>query len=67
MECGGPMERGFIADHSYGGIVQSLWVAGGPDRGRFSKSIKVKRKRQFVVETFRCAYCGALRSYAPDA
>lgn len=61
------MERGFLADHSYGAIVQGLWVAGEPDRARFSKSIKLKGKRQFVVETFRCAYCGALRSYAPDA
>ncbi|MEM1054908.1 MAG: hypothetical protein AAGI52_05235 [Bacteroidota bacterium] len=58
------MERGFIADMGYGTITQTLWVEGVPDKSRFSGNIKIKKKRQYPVETFRCAYCGSLRAYA---
>ena len=58
------MERGFVADMGYGSITQALWVEGEPERGRFSGSIKLRKKRAFYVETFRCDGCGAVRSYA---
>ena len=58
------MERGFVADMGYGSITQGLWVAGEPEKGWLSGSIKVKGKRAFFVETFRCNGCGAVRSYA---
>ena len=60
------MERGFIADMGYGSITQALWVEGEPEKGRFSGSLKIKKKPQFYAEAFRCETCGALRFYATE-
>ena len=57
------MERGFVADMGYGSITQALWVEGEPEVG-WMGSVKLKGRRQFYVETFRCDGCGAVRSYA---
>jgi hypothetical protein len=60
-KCGGPMELGFIADHTYAATFQSMWSAGEP-RKSFWGGIKLKE--MLTVDTYRCTDCGYLESYA---
>ena len=63
IECGGPMERGFLPDATQGGNARPRWAEGEAQRSYWT-GLKLKGRRQFYVETFRCEHCGALRSYA---
>lgn len=57
------MERGFKVDTTQGGYSRPRWAEGVAEKSIWT-GLKMKGKRQFYVETFRCAYCGALREYA---
>jgi hypothetical protein len=50
------MKLGFVVDHTYGGFPtpESIWTGE-----------KMSSKERHPVQTFRCARCGYLESYAP--
>ena len=62
-KCGGEMIEGFIADHTYGGILQSDWIEDAPVKS-FWQGTKISGKDQYKIKTFRCIECGYLESYA---
>ena len=64
-KCGGAMEIGAIADNTYGANLQSRWVEGEPKES-FWTGLKTSGKAQFKIETYRCAGCGYLESYATE-
>lgn len=64
-KCAGNMEIGFIADYKHGGIGTSDWVAGEAEKSIWT-GIKVRKKKQYLVNTFRCINCGFLESYATE-
>jgi hypothetical protein len=57
------MQEGFILDVSYADRLVSRWVAGKPEK-RFLIGVKTSGKEQHFIQTFRCARCGFLESYA---
>ena len=59
------MERGFSPDMTHGGTARHLWVEGAFEKS-FWTGYKSKGRRQYLVETFRCITCGALRAYATE-
>lgn len=65
-KCAGVMEIGFIADYTYGDsdstVVQNAWIEG--ELERTWAGAKIKGKRKYLVETFRCKNCGFLESFA---
>ncbi|MEL6615415.1 MAG: hypothetical protein AAFQ43_06730 [Bacteroidota bacterium] len=63
IECGGPMEEGFVIDATHGGQTRPVWAEGEPVTSIWT-GLKLKGKQQYYVQTFRCAHCGALREYA---
>ncbi len=62
-DCGGTMVEGFLLDLTYGGNMPTSWVAEPPEKS-FWTHTKVKGKEQWPVQTYRCAACGFLKSYA---
>ena len=72
-ECGGRMERGFVADANYGTSSFSIarWFGGTPSYSWHSglkvagKRVKMKDGRE--VAAFRCERCGALQNYVLTA
>lgn len=63
-KCQATMGDGFIYDNTHGGRSVSAWVAGKPERS-FWTGLKLKGRLHLCVETWRCARCGFLESYAP--
>lgn len=63
-KCNGRMEEGFILDaaHLNSGRV-SRWVAGPPSVSLYFE-INISGRDQYPVQTYRCAGCGYLESYA---
>lgn len=57
------MEPGYLLDLTYGSRGPTEWVEGVPERS-FWTGTKLGGRDRYVVETFRCEDCGALRSYA---
>ena len=57
------MERGYLADHSYGVTYPLAWVAGFP-RWRRWVGLKIRKRDKVPVATFRCTRCGRLDSFA---
>ena len=57
------MIQGFILEASAGVRMASRWVAGAPEP-EFWMGTKVDDKEQHEIQTFRCASCGFLESYA---
>ncbi len=66
-KCSGRMEAGFLLEQRDGNLKGvTEWVEGAPETGWWG-SVKVRKKRQLAVQTWRCARCGFLESYAPGA
>jgi hypothetical protein len=61
--CGRPMEPGYILDQGYGTVSPSAWVAGRPERSRWT-GLKLRGKDRLPVTTFRCPKCARLESFA---
>ncbi len=69
-ECGGKLDRGFIAEtldltqlHAYDA---SLWVDGQPEKG-FMWWLKTEGRKMYYVTAYRCEQCGFMKVYAgPD-
>ncbi len=57
------MSEGFVADHSYGTVLQSSWVEGEPERS-FWGGTKTDGKMKMPISTLRCTGCGHLEFYA---
>jgi hypothetical protein len=58
------MERGYVIDRGYGTITVSEWVAGIPEVGRWTRSLKLRKRSTLPTTTYRCPRCGYLESYA---
>jgi hypothetical protein len=63
LRCRAPMESGFIADNTHGGLAQENWTPGQPQRS-FWFGLKIDADQSIPVRTFRCPNCGYLESYA---
>ncbi|MDQ3755394.1 MAG: PF20097 family protein [Acidobacteriota bacterium] len=62
-DCKEEMVEGFILDMTYGEQLVPRWLKGRPEKSAWT-GIKAKGKECRSVETYRCAKCGLLRSYA---
>ena len=61
-KCGGEMAEGFVPDLNLGPLLP-FWVVGKPETD-FLGGLKVSGKDRYQIETFRCAKCGYLESFA---
>lgn len=62
--CRGVMDRGFVIDRGDYSIPETQkWVDGEPKR-TFWAGVTLKNRRVIAVNTYRCAECGFLESYA---
>ncbi len=59
------MDEGFILDHGHSTRHVSAWIGGKPEPGFLWSGAKIAGKEQHAIQTFRCAACGFLESYAP--
>jgi predicted nucleic-acid-binding Zn-ribbon protein len=64
-KCQRTMEKGYIPDATYGGVVLGTWVEGEVETG-FLGAIKLKGKTRRTITTYRCNSCGYLESYAAE-
>ena len=65
FRCDGEMQEGFILDATDGPQLVARWVAGKPEKSRWTGT-KLKGKEQHLIHSFRCIRCGYLESYAPE-
>lgn len=65
-KCGGTMAIGVIVDHSHGTNYPETWQKGAASVSKWW-GLRLDKKAQLAVETWRCNRCGFLESYAPDA
>jgi len=64
-KCTSSMTQGFVLDRdSYGGHRVRKWVEGAPLKGFFG--LKIGKRQQLEVQTWRCTRCGYLESYAKN-
>jgi ribosomal protein S27AE len=61
-KCQGSMTEGFTLVATDGGSKAASWLEGAPDKRWYG--IKVGRKAQHEIQTWRCGRCGFLESYA---
>ena len=64
-KCQRAMQKGYIPDATYGGVVLGTWVEGEVETG-FLGAIKLKGKTRRKITTYRCSSCGYLESYAAE-
>ena len=66
-KCRGSMEKGYVADLTYGAVMQSAWTPGEPIRRRILGGIKWSwsQSANTPIVMFRCQSCGYLEAYAP--
>jgi hypothetical protein len=57
------MEAGYIVDQGYGTNAVPKWVAGVPEKSIWV-GLKLRKRQQIEVSTYRCRRCGYLESYA---
>jgi hypothetical protein len=57
------MVQGYTVDVGYGATAVPKWVEGEPERSIWT-GLKLRRKEQLAVRTYRCQRCGYLESYA---
>ena len=58
------MAEGFVLDADGNGSRKvNRWIEGAPEKHWYG--LKVRGRKQFDVQTFRCNRCGYLESYAP--
>jgi ribosomal protein S27AE len=61
-KCRGPMDEGFMLDHTHGGYETPTFVLGQLRKRWWG--IQTKGQTKFSVITFRCSRCGFLESHA---
>jgi hypothetical protein len=59
------MEKGYIADLTYGAALQSALTPGRPTPRRFPGGINWNKADNAPIFTCRCQRFGYLESYAP--
>jgi hypothetical protein len=64
-KCQRAMQKGYLPDATYGGVVLGTWVEGEVETG-FLGAIKLKGNARRTITTYRCTSCGYLESYAAD-
>jgi len=58
------MTEGFVLDIGQnGGRTVTSWVEGAPEKS-FWLGVKLGSRAKFEIQTWRCARCGFLESYA---
>ncbi|HLV07718.1 MAG TPA: PF20097 family protein [Croceibacterium sp.] len=62
-KCAGRMEQGFVPEAKDYSTNVETWVEGAPRRKWWG--IDFKGLKRLPIETWRCARCGYLESYAP--
>ena len=62
--CRRRMDVGFLLDNGGSGPTQASWVAGPPERSRWS-GIKLKGRTKLPITTYRCPRCGRLELFTP--
>jgi hypothetical protein len=62
-KCDGDLSAGFVVDQGYGIAEASKWQDGEP-RSVWYGGVKMSKRDQFGITTFRCDRCGYLESYA---
>jgi hypothetical protein len=60
------MAEGFLLDTSQQSGRLTHWVEGAPEY-YWLKILKLRGRRRHPIESWRCASCGFLESYAPGA
>lgn len=61
--CDGRMTEGFVGDQGHGATYVAQWHPGAPDKRWWG--LKIAKREQRPIATFRCDRCGLLESYAP--
>ena len=62
-KCQGSMAEGFVVDvNQHSQRTVSTWVKGAPEKGWLG--VKIGKRPQFEIQTWRCGRCGFLESYA---
>ena len=64
-DCQIEMVEGVILDSTYGSQLIPKWTEG-PPKISFWVGARATGKESFFVETYRCANCGLLRTYAKE-
>jgi hypothetical protein len=62
-KCQGAMTEGFLLDATYGANTVGQWVDGIPQKS-FWGGAKLRGKKKFEVQSWRCERCGFLENYA---
>ena len=66
-KCNSEMAVGYLFDaFGYDVGKQSTWVEGMPARSWLSGLMKTRGRTTLRVQTYRCARCGYLESFAPE-
>lgn len=66
-DCTVAMKKGWIPDATYGGIMQSHWHDGDPEKVSFlgiPAGMKGKATHMLPMQAWRCPDCGLVRTYA---
>ena len=62
-KCSGTLARGYTPEARDMSYKVDQWVEGEPKRGLFG--FKMRGKRRFDMEAWRCEKCGFVELYAP--
>lgn len=65
LVCEVPLERGFVADHTYGEYRVARWCAGDPERSWLGGEARGSQVRQGLkISAWRCPSCGRVELFA---
>ncbi len=68
LVCQKEMEKGFVIDHTHGGLAIPRWCAGEPEPSFWGGEAKQSQRIGGLrVVAYRCPECEALRLYAPSS
>jgi hypothetical protein len=62
-KCQGQMTEGFLLDKIHGTNTVGKWIEGIPQLSLWS-GIKLRGRKKFDVQSWRCDRCGFLENYA---
>ncbi len=62
-KCQGPMTEGFLLDTTFGANNIGKWVEGIPQMSIWGGA-KLRGRKKFDVQSWRCERCGFLENYA---
>lgn len=62
-KCQGSMVEGFLVDTTHGGHKIGVWAEGVPEKS-FWTGVKLRGKKKYSIQSWRCGRCGFLENYA---